>query len=65
MVKLREIALHTGFSVSTVSKALNNSKEISPETCKIVKDMAEELGYVAKKAGKKAEKTIHHFALQI
>ena len=58
MVKLREIALHTGFSVSTVSKALNNSKEISPETCKIVKDMAEELGYVAKKAGKKAEKTI-------
>jgi LacI family transcriptional regulator len=47
MVKLKDIAEAVGVSVATVSKALNNSHEISEAmTSKIVK-MANEMGYIA------------------
>lgn len=58
MVRLRDIAQRTGLTVSTVSKALNHSKEISTETSKLIWETAREMGYVSKKAAQRAEKTI-------
>ena len=58
MVRLKDIALRTGLTVSTVSKALNHSKEISGETSRLIWETAREMGYVSKKAAKRAEKTI-------
>lgn len=44
-VTLKEIAIKTGFSISTVSKALNNSYEISNVTKKNINDVAKSLCY--------------------
>lgn len=46
MVKIGDIAKATGFSVTTVSKALNNYSDISLKTKEIVINKAKELGYV-------------------
>jgi len=43
---LKEISHISGFSTSTVSKALNNSFDISVETKKIIKDIAIKNNYV-------------------
>lgn len=45
---LQKIAKKAGVSVSTVSKALANSKEISPETSERVREIAAEIGYFQK-----------------
>ncbi len=45
MVKLRDIALKTGMNVSTISRALRDSPDISEETCQLVKQAARDLGY--------------------
>lgn len=58
MVRLKDIAKQTGLTVSTVSKALNRSKEISRETSEVVWEAAREMGYVPKKAANHVEKTI-------
>ena len=42
---IKEIAKMLNLSLSTVSRALNNSTDISPATTKRVKDVALELGY--------------------
>ncbi|MDR1703422.1 MAG: LacI family transcriptional regulator [Clostridiales bacterium] len=44
-VTIREVAKEAGTSISTVSKALNNSYTISGETTEHVKAVAERLGY--------------------
>ena len=46
-ISLKDLALHLKLSVSTVSKALRDSYEISEETKKLVLDAAKELGYHA------------------
>ena len=58
MVRLSDIAQKTGYTISTISKALNHSSEISQETSKIIWNAAREMGYVSKKSIKRAEKTI-------
>jgi len=45
-VSLKDIAQHLGLSVTAVSRALRDSKDISQATIKLVKDKAEELGYI-------------------
>ncbi len=45
-VTLSDIALRTGFSVNTVSHALNDKSDISDKTKKIIRDTANELGYI-------------------
>ncbi len=45
MVSLKTIAEKCGVSTATVSKALNNQKDISEETKARIKKVAEELGY--------------------
>lgn len=46
-VNIYELAEASGFSVSTVSKALNNTGRISEATKKIILDKATEMNYVA------------------
>lgn len=46
-LNIYELAKITGFSVSTVSKALNNTGRISENTRKLILDKASELNYVA------------------
>lgn len=43
--KLSDIARMTGLSISTVSKAMKNDNEISPETITIVNKASQKLGY--------------------
>lgn len=47
MVKIKDIAEKCGVSVATVSKALNNSHEISEKTTQHITRVANELGYIA------------------
>ena len=47
MVKIKDIAEYCGVSVATVSKALNNSSEISEETTKMIIAAANDMGYIA------------------
>lgn len=58
MVKLKDIAKETGLTVSTVSKALNHSPEISEATSRLVRQTAEQMGYRAKTPVKASTKTI-------
>lgn len=58
MVRLKDIAQCTGLTVSSVSKALNHSKEISEETSKRVWEAAQQLGYRPKHSGNQEEKMI-------
>lgn len=46
MVTIKDISQKTGYSIATVSKALNHTGRIPEETRKIVLRTAEELGYV-------------------
>lgn len=46
MVKIGDIAKATGFSVTTVSKALNNYTDISAKTKQLIIDTANQLGYI-------------------
>ncbi len=45
-VLLRDIACATGFTVNTVSRALQNKPDISKSTCAYVQQVASEMGYV-------------------
>ncbi len=45
LVTLKDISKKSGYSTSTVSKALNGSSEIGEETTLLIKKIANELGY--------------------
>lgn len=64
MVTIRDIALKSGFSVSTVSKTLNGYSDVSEETRQIIIKTARELGYVPN-AQARALKTNRTFILGI
>ena len=57
-VTLKNLAQQLGLSISTISKALNNSPEISEETKKKVLDKADELGYRSNAGIEHGHKTI-------
>jgi len=44
-VTIRDVAAAAGFSVNTVSRALNDKPDVSPETKRIILDTAKRLGY--------------------
>lgn len=46
MVKIKDIAIRCNTSPATVSKALHDSPELSAETIKRIKAVAEEMGYI-------------------
>lgn len=52
MVSMKDIAVATGFSIATVSKALNNQDDISVETKEKVRNAAKEMGYQPNSAAK-------------
>jgi LacI family transcriptional regulator len=61
-VTLKQIARHTGKSITTVSRALNDYDDVSPETKALVRRVAEELGYtpnlLAQRLQKRRSETI-------
>lgn len=52
MVSLKDIATRCGVSVATVSKALNDHRDIGPETKNRIIETAKEMGYVPNAAAK-------------
>ncbi len=51
-VTLKDLAKAYGVSVGTVSRALNDKKEVSKETSKKIKQLAKSMGYVPNRAGR-------------
>jgi LacI family transcriptional regulator len=49
LVTLKDIALRTGFTINTVSRALKDKEDISEQTRKLIKDTAREMGYIGNK----------------
>ena len=45
-ITLKDLAEETGYSINTISRALKNKKDISPETCKQIQKLAKERGYI-------------------
>ena len=52
MVTIRDIAERYGVSVATVSKALNNQKDIGAKTKEEIRKLAKEMGYAPNAAAK-------------
>ncbi len=46
MVTIKDVSKRSGFSITTVSKALNDYSDISDKTKKKILDLCEEMGYV-------------------
>ena len=46
MVTIKDVSKRSGYSITTVSKALNNYSDISDSTKKKILDLCEEMGYV-------------------
>lgn len=46
MVTIKDVALRSGFSITTVSKALNNYSDISLSTKKMILELCDEMGYI-------------------
>lgn len=53
MSTVRDIAAYVGLSIATVSRALNESDKVSPETLKIVESAAKKLNYEKKQPVRK------------
>lgn len=45
-ITLKDIAIRANISVNAVSKALRDSQDISVKTKKLVREIADELGYI-------------------
>ena len=59
MVSLKTIAEKCGVSTATVSKALNDQKDISEETKSRIRTVAEQLGYFPNAEEDHLRPTIH------
>ena len=64
MVTIRQIAERCGVSASTVSKALNGAEDVSVQTAKRIRAVAEEMGYMPNAAAR-ALKTRRSYILGI
>ena len=64
MVSLKTIAEKCGVSTATVSKALNDQKDISEETKSRIRTVAEQLGYFPNAAARSL-KTNHSYNLGV
>lgn len=52
-IRLKDIADATGFSINTVSRAINKSPDVSEKTRKIIESAAKNMGYVSNSAAKR------------
>lgn len=57
-VNLRDLASLASVDASTVSRALNNDPRISPDTAKMIRDLADQLGYRPRPLRSKFAKSI-------
>lgn len=64
MVSMKDISIACGVSVATVSKALNDHKDIGTETKKHIRQVAKEMGYFPNSAAK-ALKTNHTYNIGV
>lgn len=64
VVTIRDVSAKCGISVSTVSKALNNYSDVSPETRELVRRAAREIGYFPN-AVARALKTNHSYHIGV
>ena len=64
MVSIKDISIACGVSVATVSKALNDQKDVGVATKERIKKMAQEMGYVPN-AASQALKTKHSYNLGV
>lgn len=46
MVTIKDVSKRSGYSITTVSKALNDYSDISDKTKKMILDLCEEMGYI-------------------
>ena len=46
MITIKDVSKRSGYSVTTVSKALNNYSDISDKTKKKILDLCDEMGYI-------------------
>lgn len=51
-IGIKELAQHLGLSIGTVSRALNDRPDVSPDSRKRVREAAEALGYVPNQSGR-------------
>ena len=64
-VTLKDLAKTAGVSVGTVSRALNDKKEVSAKTSDRIRQLAAELGYIPNRAGRalSAQKSISYIGV--
>ena len=64
-VTLKDLAKASGVSVGTVSRALNDKKEVSAKTSDRIRQLASELGYIPNRAGRalSAQKSISYIGV--
>jgi LacI family transcriptional regulator len=46
MIKLKDVALRSGYSINTVSRALKDKPDIAPKTRELIQQIAQEMGYI-------------------
>ena len=54
MVTIKMIAKECGFSIATVSKALNGAPDISAETKETIRKVASQMGYTPNSAARRS-----------
>lgn len=64
MVTIKDISKASGFSVTTVSKALNDYPDISPHTKKSIRQLCDDMGYVPNSSARSL-KTTHSFTIGV
>lgn len=64
MVTIKDISKASGFSVTTVSKALNNYPDISPHTKDTIMQLCDDMGYVPNSSARSL-KTTHSFTIGV
>lgn len=65
IVTIKDVALHAGVAVSTVSRVINNMDRVSPDTREMVMMAVEELGYVRNNLAASIKTGSTHFIVTI
>ncbi len=64
MVTIKDISKVSGFSITTVSKALNNYPDISKQTKAYINELCEQMGYIPNSSARSL-KTAHSYTIGI
>ncbi len=64
MVTIKDISKASGFSITTVSKALNNYPDISKHTKALIRNLCDEMGYIPNSSARSL-KTTHSYTVGV